>query len=106
MEQLAKAQSKRKKREGEQPPPLYTTLFCGVPGRGLKLIGYVSRPRALAYAKKHYERELEKIHQALEAIENNYASIYYKIGETTVSAVEAQRYGRPDVSAEKASQRV
>ena len=91
MKAFAKAVKANKKGRKPVDEEVYTAISCGVAGRGLTFLGFLSRGRAIDSARKHYEAELARVHLALEALEANKVAIQYRRGLEVVTPKVAER---------------
>lgn len=67
-----------------KPSSRHTRIDCGVVGRGLVFVGHLTRHGAIANARRHYEKELAKIQDALDALDENRVQVtYLENGEPT-----------------------
>jgi hypothetical protein len=79
------------KAKDDKNAPVFTFVNCGVEQRGFNILGFVPRARALEKTRRHYQREMELIHQALEALDANQVRVVYRRKGLEIAADMAQR---------------
>ena len=70
---------------------VYTHVNCDVRTRGLVFYGYKAPGKAIADARRHYQKEMERIQAAIEQLDHNNARVTYMRGGQFIGHEEAEK---------------